>query len=445
MVGKELALAFVTFVCINGCAHHQSKLACHKEFQQVEASVSVGGQVQRPGTVRIAQGGLTLRHAILAAGGHREMAVTTTFDNQLIDELNSDLETLVASHAIQGTIQAQLEAISELEPETVNILVTREALFPSKEDLVGRLSEQRSIATDIRKSLALSEDQMKTVDQLRTKVADIAFLEELLRLLGNDFFRSSIENSAMSSVWTIVDVKAKLKKEAQLESKVRRALVKLSTTAPSASYRSQGTNFVMLERNSSGSLQTYHFPYELVIANIAGDIKLRNGDIISVLEFKETSLATGIPTGTDVTVTGYVDKPGAMVTATTVGSLAKRINQNGEIKPTISDERSVWMLVRPGPTGGQEVYVLPKQMARSGDPSIAQTQDGDVFSYTILPQVPIVLSSLLATNRQQTERIRETRLQKFREKHREKKSARLQRIHTVLERACDRVIAPFRQ
>ena len=141
---------------------------------------------------------------------------------------------------------------------------------------------------------------------------------------------------------------------------------------------------------------TYYFPYDLVISGQPGEISLRAGDAVDVVDVRDTELnpQSGVSVGALAAVLRSMDTWRIQVFSTVLRRLAQCTSQTSF---TINDPRSVWMLVRPGPSGvGERVFVLPDRMVRSnGAVTDAPALDGDVYTYVVLPQVPIVLETLL--------------------------------------------------
>ena len=161
---------------------------------------------------------------------------------------------------------------------------------------------------------------------------------------------------------------------------------------------------------------------------MASEIALKGGDKVSVVDARETNLTPPGPAtlgvGNTVAIQGYVESPGVSQDFGTFGSV------HASSQRIINDPRSVWMLVRPAPTGqAQQVFILPDRMvAANGSVAAAPTQEGDVYTYTILPQVPIVFETLLArvTEAEKCKCLRE--LQARKEQCQERRQTRFERV-----------------
>ncbi len=342
--------------------------------QDIIATVNVGGQVHEPGRVEIGSG-LTLHRALMSAGGARELAVSdarTTSDPELATKLNK----IASIGRLIGKYNYYEIAWDDYMDQAKNIIpITRQQAIDARieqESIVGRL------ITELSRSLSNT-----SLTRLLTYSAQAGRWEEQLRLYNS-----------LPPQGPLAKVEEQARKTSEHEAEALKFLLEMRVGG--TSFRSiRSEFFVGLSRPYADPPVTYYFPYDLVISGQPGEIALQDGDTVDVVDVRDTELnpQSGVSGGevSNVAIDGYVQNPGVLSAVTTIGGV------HAQSSPTINDPRSVWMLVRPGPSGvGERVFVLPDRLVQAnGAASDAPTLNGDVYTYVILPQVPIVLETLL--------------------------------------------------
>jgi hypothetical protein len=363
--------------------------------------VNVGGQVHVPRTIEFGADGLTLHRALLSAGGAREWAVA---------EANLSLASLSGSEVVKLTQVAgnvgkyrfhkevwdnERELAANAIP--LKLQEVQEEIEKQNESLNRQIDELAS---------SLSRTRLKSLVRQGEFIGEI---EEKLNLY--DKLPGYFEDSRKQ-------YEELLNKKFNDEKNLLNDLIKSSKRASLAGPQTEF--LVALERPSAEPPVTYYFPYDLATAGMASEIELQDGDSVSVVNVRETALHptdAGLPgVENNVSIQGYVEVPGitdGLSTISSVHSLSKR---------TIDDPRSVWTLVRPAATGrSQMVFVLPDRLvASNGAAADAPTQEGDVYTYTILPQVPIVFETLLARTLETEKHRCLERLRALKQEHKKK-------------------------
>jgi hypothetical protein len=406
--------------CINlrsgdsGCS-----LPCH-EPRASAATVQVGGQVHQAGTMEISANGLTLQHAIMSAGGAREMAVAEASTSS--DPDKDMLKKLVQLARDTGKYGFDQEVFQN-EPE-----LAKKVLPLTPEEIQAEITKREEGIAGVINELAASQTN-KRLDSIRTVEEQIGQFEEVIRLYDQlpGYFPDGPKKSFEDSLEKANAEEQKLLGNVFQTSRIVRPI--------------RGDYLVALERPSVDPPVTYYFPYDLVVGGAAGDIALRNGDLVNVVDLHTSGLIPpdGSPSAArnNVAIQGYVKAAGTVKQLSTVGG----VTSSG---PTIRSAQSVWVLARPAPTGhSQQIFVLPDHMISSnGAAAAAPTQEGDVYTYTILPQVPIVFESLLAHTLEVNKQQCLDRLHANRERCQKRCHRRLDCIRDELSNLCNQIPNP---
>lgn len=423
---------------------------CHGASAKV-AVVNVGGQVHEPRTIELGADGLTLHRALMSAGGAREVSVAEA-DTTSAPQSNAELQRLTEVARDVGKYKFFREVLDlAQEPHEIEARELAKAVLsqleevettPEEEEDAQEFSETaRSKYEEVKKELA---NQEETLDRIIAKLSKSLKGEQLRTLRRQGEFIGEYQeklNLYDQQPEYFLDSREQYEKVLSEHTEVEKKLLPhLIKPDGRASVRSVRPEFlVALERPSAEPPVTYYFPYNLATAGMASDIELQDGDSVSVVDIRETVLHTpdaGLQSvGNNVAIQGYVQVPGitdGLSTISSVHSLSKR---------TINDPRSVWTLVRPAANGERQfVFVLPDRLVTSnGAVADAPTQGGDVYTYTILPQVPIVFETLLAgTLKTEKRRCLET-LRSLKQEHKRKTHRLFNRVRNRLSAACNRL------
>jgi hypothetical protein len=382
-------IAFCGLIMGSGCAGPLSRLCaedrciphCNEKIQI--GIVNVGGKVHETRRLEVGPDGLTLRNALMAAGGPRDSEHSDA--NIPSDpEGAAKVRELISQARTLGKIEADEDLYVNLGAQAAKFVPQ------SAKQLIADRKTQKEVVDNLVTDLSSTFD-VAALKSLRGVSQELGHNMENSRLYGNaEFHQITIDDLG----WTEGDVESAVSRLAEQEKTARDTLFDVRQKI---NLRSLQTDFffVSLERPTANPRVTYYFPYDLVVDGMASEISLRDGDVVNVVDIASTNLVrpdTGrSPAGNNVAIQGYIETPGIAEGVTTLGGV-------GAFSPTtIDDPRSVWLLVRPGPTGqSQRIFVLPTQMlAANGAVADAPTQAGDVYTLTVLPQVPIVLETLL--------------------------------------------------
>ncbi len=420
------------------CAENQFFPRCHHKVDDTAGIVDVGGLVYRPSQLKVGDDGLTLHQALMSAGGSRELALvqeTTSipYTGAKLRELAALARTLgkLKKHADVLEWHSQTAAfIPEVKSQLTdaNAQPTKAQITEAKEKLKKANNKYKEHIMSLLDELSYSFER-DTLELLRDASESAGEYKEGLELLGIPEFRKKIDPKEWNQNNDERLYKQWIEGEAQL-------MEKLLDLRGKTSLRTLQTDLlVALERPSAEPPVTYYFPYYLATAGMASEIALRDGDSVSVVDARDTALhppGVGHPSvKNNVSIQGYVEDPGITDGLPTISSVHHRNT------PTIDDPRSVWTLVRTKATGGsQMVFVLPDRLVGSnGAAADAPTQEGDVYTYTILPQVPIVFETLLARTLETEKHQCLKRLRAMKQEHKKKKHRLLDCVRNGLSAA----------
>jgi hypothetical protein len=165
---------------------------------------------------------------------------------------------------------------------------------------------------------------------------------------------------------------------------------------------SPSTYLVAIRRAEDSDLRTWYFPYETATSGAAGEVSLADGDFVQVLDYKSTSLNTTGLTGSNTaantvsgnyTIEGFVNTPGPQVINQTMALSRLR---DMHAATDFGAQLNTWMLSRPALSGlGTDLYILPQSSVEDNGPfQDVKVADGDAFSFSTLPAVPIVFQSV---------------------------------------------------
>lgn len=420
-----------------GCAaprqcHLNEPLAASPPAEAPEA-VQVGGAVYRPGALEIDADGLSLREAIHAAGGGRQppQVQESTSNPAAV----AGVQELILLSRAYGRLLAIEDVLADESPLASRVLLETAAQGEELEELVNQrleqlADEQGDVKTQIDEliqslSTTFKERDLRILFQYSQQVGVTEQEVELVRIPA---FRFEVDTDN----WPQETLEANLSNAIRTEA---RMLEQLYDTRGKTSLRTlQTETFIRLDRASVNPPTSLFLPYELVASGIAGEVALRNGDFISVVDVSETplvSLQEGETTFSDVRVQGLVELPGVLEDVTTIGRVA------AQAKLITNEVRGVWVLARPETSGRNLLlFVLPRQLVGpNGAASNAKALPGDVYTYTLLPAVPLIFDS-------QVDRVLEVekqrclaRVHEKHEQHRQERHQHVDHFHERL-RAC---------
>jgi len=415
------ALLQTTLIASAGCSALIARIRdganCHSEHHlptENYSVVHVGGQVHEPRQLAVDVDGLTLRRALMAAGGAREMAVAAsrvTADPERVVKLQrfTAVQRQLGKLDINARVHAQLP---DLPDEVVPL---------TSEEVEAEVAKTTAIAEGLQKELA-DLLGIQRLNALASASRAAGENHEKLALFDNEIVRRAFPD------WRQEDIEDALRVETENEKDVMNELLGSdATTLGLASVRSEF--LVTLERLSVMPPITYYFPYDMAVAGPVGEIPLVDGDAVNVVDIRDTELnpqAAGIVRGLkNIAIDGYVNAPGAKSLAT-MGAVP------GQGSPSINDARSVWMVVRPSVTGkSQTIFVLPERLLEpNGAAADAPTVEGDLYNYVILPQIPIVTEALLVQTIEMRKRHYLDKLATLKEK----KQQHIEKVHRHFER-----------
>ncbi len=352
------------------CLHHK------RDVEEPVAAVDVGGQVHEPKTLQIGPDGLTLRRAVMSAGGARELVVSETRgtpESDIVEELN-ELKSLGREIGKQTLYRDIHDGTEEAE----------EIIDAPRADAVKAIEEAENRAEAIIDSASRRVGR-QLLEELKYNSRDVGYAQESLGLYDQLQPRGLNRQK-------VQDLRESL--DTALEAEVDGIGEMAGSTAEVTMLSHRGTFLVALERSNPENSVTYYFPYELVMTAQAGAIALLANDAVEVVDIHDTSLNPSTRSNPGarpkVLIQGLVTDPGMKDNVRTLGQL------NSEVASEFRSQ-GVWMLQRPVGGIGETVFVFPNSFV--GPDGLAQasaSRNGDVYTYTALPQVPIVLESLLS-------------------------------------------------
>jgi hypothetical protein len=394
--------------------------------------------------LEIGANGLILRDALMSAGGSREpgqiqgMVFNPAMVKQL-EELDAAAQQVGRSkHNFERAAQMHKgNNLKALEFIVMQFALTEEQLkLPFVQQAVplrAMIKNEEDVAAAIVIQLGKSFETKK-LENLREFSRNVGKFKQDLVLLDNPDVAQAV-----------VDKKADVERQLnQQEQERAAAMSELLEGRGSTSLRTlpQTTQLlVAVERRSVIPPTTYYFPYDFAAGGAASDIVLRAGDVVNVVDGRASGLmpeSAAIGGGNAVAIQGYIENP----------AIAEGITALRQVptfsESTIDDSRAVWTLVRPAPNGGSlKIFVFPDAAIDSnGSFGNAPTQAGDVYTHTILPQVPIIFESMLSGT-MQAERLRCK--ERFHSKHQECKQecrTRWECVRDCISNACSVVPRP---
>lgn len=359
---------------------------CKKcETQAVPATVEVGGRVHSPKIIEIGDAGLTLRRSLALAGGARDslVAAETTQRQITVDRRLTQLTSLSKE---VGRNEFDLDLYVEFPGDRAEI---QEAVGTASDTIKASLDEATEGARLTVEALIEVYGKERITD-LEDWSKDAGRSREQLRLFKLPQSRSTDPTLTRETLERLAD-RADALVAQQLDNLRATQAVGISTAARQVTY------LVSIKRSDAQPPTTYYFPYRLAISGAVGEVYLQPNDVVQVLDLRDTTLNSSqssrfLGQG-EVSLGGLIQEPRLSRKLATIGHVHKGTRQ------TTTDPRGVWTLIRPAVGGlGQDVFVLPKDFVRPGGPAAESTTlGGDVYTYTILPQVPIVMQSLMET------------------------------------------------
>lgn len=353
------------------------------------AVVDVGGQVQAPTKVDVSQGRVTLRKALMAAGGARESIVAQAVPAaQQKSPIAAQLDRLVDLFKEKGKYKTY-KSILEIVPaaQVQNITDTLE-------EVEVKLGTNQVDIDSLKKELLPPEGNAPS-DKVSLSEISLDDLESWAVGLGrSETLLSHISWLQAYPMWKSWDQDKLARSVTQNQRNVSTRLSAFGKPVGPVELRaaSVGPYFVALER--ADSLETtYYFPYDMVVGDQPGEILMKAGDSVQVVELRNSPLmsrAAGASPNPVVAIQGLVKEPGiAPGNFSTIGEI-----QNG-VTHASDDPRGAWVLVRSSNSGlRQNVFVLPDSLvAPSGAATSAPTADGDIYLYTTVPRIPILVDS----------------------------------------------------
>jgi hypothetical protein len=180
-----------------------------------------------------------------------------------------------------------------------------------------------------------------------------------------------------------------------LQAITRAGGVRVGGSAADAAFLEGRIWFVTLQRPGRIGQQTFLIPLDLVQQEIAGNIALQHRDVVQVLPYESTSLSMSESAEeVSVTVAGLVPRPGRYRVQ---GELASLTNDDSAGGNPIEAGATIVLVSRSAMSGlAMEHYLIPLGGV-GADPSFwqAKIQGEDVYTFTRLERVPIVLAGIL--------------------------------------------------
>jgi len=339
----------------------------------VAPTVDLGGLVVRPGPVAIPADGLTLRRALALAGQAPHATVTTGVAASLIP---ADVEPYLE-------IRKQLQVLllhQDFVAFGLDFNRTNEEIVKEIDELVLRGDEYINSLIDDRQQSLVQELGKSAGAKARHDE-----LNEFLRLKPNE--RTKLEAALAPLGLTINQILEEEKKKADKFEGLRGQL----NTFSSNTIGLPEVRLVSVSRVEAGVTYTYYLPYESAAADLGGEIRLSPGDLIHVLNYRQTPLAVqgDVPPGSVYHAQGMVaavrELPVDRATA-----LRKVLESNA---PS-TNEKDVVVMIERDRGIIRESFIIPRATA-NGPMSDFVMRPGDVVTMTRLPLVPIVKLGLL--------------------------------------------------
>jgi len=417
-----------------GCATH-SRYRCddaHSEAGSANVfskTVYIGGNVYRPGSIQIGPDGIRLHNAIEMVGGVRREEQPPASS---APRTASAFKAFTDSARLTGELTARLD-LFQLEDRLAGAALlgapgdaeeTDTAIAKVKAKLDEQIKATEKRTEELVEELAKSYSKDALLLQMDVSY-DVGYNQEQVKILDNEavarrlnWDRRVLESDLLFNL----DQEERYLETVQGADSVRHAPV---VQGPA------GVAFVRVDRASSRPPLSLFIPYELVISGIAGEVALRDGDVVSVVDLRETSLAvldSGPTTVSDVLVQGLIETPGVLEAVPTIGSMAARTDVARDAP------RGAWVLARPDAMGRSlQLFVLSGQLVGpNGAAAGARTLPGDVYTYTLLPMVPLIFDS-------QVERVLDDEKQRCLDRVREKREQHRQHRHQGVDQFHDRL------
>jgi protein involved in polysaccharide export with SLBB domain len=356
--------------------HHHHGDAAQTTPETVVSTVDIGGDVTNPARLIFGEEGLTLRRALVLAGGAREqvsrqVAASRTIPAELREWQRLDEE--------DGEVFAKMQILKMpigIRPSIANNWVLA--------DLEARHAELQSRITNLRSQLG----------------GTLGFSEEMLNLISGE--SRSLGGSRVDLLVAEASTDQAAIAQAnetflKSERTVATLLTKLPEEQPQLLIPQTRTLLAAIQRSEPDGRVTYFVPYESAMTEMTGDILLRDHDLVQVIDYRLTSLnplRTAAETGgVSFTVGGLVQNPGTFEIreALTIGRLAFVAD------PLVANVPGVaWTLRRQSPSGlGEEVFIIPTSGPAVSEQILgAPTLGGDVFTYLTMPQIPLIFESI---------------------------------------------------
>lgn len=151
---------------------------------------------------------------------------------------------------------------------------------------------------------------------------------------------------------------------------------------------------ITLQRRSAAGQQTFLIPLELVQNEVAGGIPLQDRDFVQIVPYDSTALSLGEPTDAEVGITlvGLVPQPGRYEIK---GRLEDLTSTNAE--DPIQMRSTIVVVSRPSASGlALEHNLIPLVGVGANKAFLnAHVRPGDVYTFTRLEGIPIVLAGFI--------------------------------------------------
>lgn len=311
----------------------------HKKFTDPiqEQQITVGGYVLKPGKQKLDHQQLSLRDAINIAGGlrtsaNRSFSIPQTSTKNLA-ELKYKLATLVR---LINNFQSAFDTLRTTSEES---LVKSKLNYQKAKDAIGNQVS----------SIEQFSQEMK-LNQSDPILADI--------VQNADHFWGSISMDLSTfkqnqSIELADKLESKLVEFRELldESFERMNLLSSDYLVVSSANESNNQYLVSIRRDATMPRVTYYFPYEDVMGGgIAGGIPLKNGDMISLVTWKETSLNQSHSGGQQNSI---------------IGNLSSQVAANELTKRFAHDQLTTVLIRESGDLRGKDVYLIPTSMTKA--------------------------------------------------------------------------------
>lgn len=368
-------------VLIGMCGCHT--LSCVQKDEPVvlaaapNPEVQVGGLVRKSGVVELS-GGVQTLSAVLSIAGLQQVASMSTLDSA---GLISSAELTTLKKGVVGLKEAAKSLTTELPPGTQ--ITNRLNEGPATDFTAAEIAFRKS-AGEFKRSHS-AEKSGSAYSQFAKRFLPLE--TELLKSLEGIRQNGTGEEAGSQVMLRLSEIETILKESQDDSGETLRANTLLEV--------SESSLLVTLTRGRA----RYHLPYPFAKSGPAGEVELRNGDLISVVRIDSTTLQKPVQeAGTQVHLSGLTPRRGVVNRSPdllNLGSVARyglagfSGGDDGLSKMCIVLKRRSLNRI------DEDVYVLPYDHVTKQFLSNLPTIAKDRFEYVPYFQAPLIAESII--------------------------------------------------